>query len=47
MFVAFKLQQTKVFIIIYFNDFNYITKNYNIIFFLLIPTTIFIIEKVV
>ena len=32
--------------IIYFNDINNITKKYNIIF-LMTPTTIFIIEKVI
>ena len=34
--------------IIYFNDINNITKKYNInFFFLMTPTTIFIIEKIV
>jgi len=46
MFVAFKLQQTKLIMIIYFNDINNITNKYNL-FFLMTQTTIFNIEKVV
>jgi len=33
--------------IIYLNDTNNITKKYNLVFFLMTPTTIFIKEKVV
>jgi len=33
MFVAFKLQQTKLIMIIYFNDINNITNKYNLFFF--------------